>query len=145
MRKVVSILMVFVVLAAARPVFAQQAIDEGYTAKIREFTTESFFATPLVDHLPASSVVPTPEDVLGHIVGAADVLSYPEEIYEYMRAVADASPRVKVFSIGETEEGREMILVVVSDEETIANLDEHKAVMAASAIHESPTRRRQRS
>ncbi len=130
MRKVVSILVMSVVLAWVGPASGQQAVDEDYTAKIREFTTESFFLTPLVDHLPASTVVPTPADILGHIAGAADVLSYPEEIYTYMRAVADASPRVKVFSIGETEEGREMILVVVSDEETIANLDDHKAVMA---------------
>ncbi len=130
MRKVVSILVVSVALAWVGPASGQQAVDEDYTAKIREFTTEPFFMTPLVDHLPASSVVPTPADILGHIAGAADVLSYPEEIYTYMRAVADASQRVKVFSIGETEEGREMILVVVSDEETIANLDDHKAVMA---------------
>ena len=89
--------------AAAR---AQQPVDEAYTADIKRFTTEPFFLTPLVDHLPASSTVPTPLQVLGHIAGAADVLSYPEEIYRYMRAVDEASDRVKVFSIGETEEGR---------------------------------------
>ncbi len=105
---------------------AQQRIDEAYTAKILEFTTEDFFLTPYVDHLPASDTVPTPLDYLGHIAGAADVLSYSHEVYGYMRAVAEASPRVQVFSIGQTEEGREMILVAVSDEETIANLDHYK-------------------
>ena len=106
---------------------AQQAIDEEYTARILEFTTEDFFSTPHVDHLPASETVPTPLDVLGHIAGAADVLSYPEEIYTYMRAVADASPRVQVHTIGRTEEGRELILVLVSSEENLRNLDLHKA------------------
>ena len=106
---------------------AQQAIDEEYTALIREFTTEEFFSTPYVDHLPASETVPTPLDVLGHIVGAADVLSYPAEIYTYMRAVADASPRVQVHTIGRTEEGRELILVIVSSEENLRNLEVHKA------------------
>ncbi|GMR11983.1 MAG: hypothetical protein BMS9Abin29_0169 [Gemmatimonadota bacterium] len=130
MRNVVSILVMSVVFAVAGPASGQQTVDEDYTAKIREFTTEPFFLTPLVDHLPAAAAVPTPADILGHIAGAADVLSYPDEIYTYMRAVADASPRVKVFSIGETEEGREMILVVVSDEETIAELDGHKTTMA---------------
>jgi hypothetical protein len=108
-----------------------QGIDREYTEKIREFTTEPFFSTPYVDYLPASETVPTPLDVLGHIAGAADILSYPEEVYRYLRAVAAASPRVEVFTIGETEEGREMILVVVADEETIANLDQHKAMLAA--------------
>jgi hypothetical protein len=112
---------------------AQQAIDETYTAEIRRFTTEPFFLTPLVDHLPASSTVPTPRAYLGHIAGAPDVLSYPEEIYGYMRAVAAATNRVKVLSIGETEEGREMILVVVADEKTIADLDRYKGMLARLA------------
>ena len=111
-------------------VAAQQPIDEEYTAKILEFTTEDFFMTPHVDHLPASETVPTPLDVLGHIAGAADVLSYPEEVYRYMRAVADASPRVEVHTIGRTEEGRELILVVVSSDENIRNLQTHKADIA---------------
>ncbi len=106
---------------------AQQAQDAAYTAAIREYTTEPFFLTPLIDHLPASSTVPTPKDFLGHVVGQPDVLHYPEEIYGYLRAVDEASDRVKVFSIGQTEEGREMLLVVVADEATIANLDQHKA------------------
>ena len=107
-----------------------QRYDDAYTAKILEYTTEPFFLTPYVDHLPASETVPTPLDVLGHIVGAPDILSYPAEVHQYMRAVAEASPRVKVFSMGETEEGREMILVVISNEDTIERLDEYKAMLA---------------
>ena len=34
--------------------------DAAYTAKIREFTTEPYLSTELVDHLPASATVPTP-------------------------------------------------------------------------------------
>src|SRR5690606_3725791 len=68
---------------------AQQAIDEEYTAQIRQFTTEPFFLTPLVDHLPASATVPSPLKVLGHIAGAAEVLTYPEDVAAYMRTVDD--------------------------------------------------------
>jgi hypothetical protein len=46
--------------------------DEEYTAQIRRFTTEPFFLTPLVDHLPASSTVPTPLQFNGYIAGAAE-------------------------------------------------------------------------
>jgi hypothetical protein len=122
------------ILLAASPLHAQtQANDQEYTAKILEFTTEPFFATPLVDHLPASETVPTPLDVLGYIAGAADVITYPADIYRFMRAVADASPRVQVMGIGETEEGREMILVLVSSEENLAALDRHKGAMTRLA------------
>lgn len=126
-RSALTALLLALLAAAAQ---AQEPVDQAYTADIKRFTTEPFFLTPLVDHLPASSTVPTPLQVLGHIVGAADVLSYPEEIYRYMRAVDEASDRVKVFSIGETEEGREMILVVVADERTIAELDRYKDMLA---------------
>ena len=115
------------------PLAAQQPVDEEYTALIREATTEEFFSTPLVDHLPFSETVPTPLDHLGHIAGAPDVLSYPEEVYSYMRALAAASPRVEVFTIGESEEGREMILVVVGSEESIAELEANKAALRALA------------
>lgn len=119
--------------AAAAPASAQQAIDTAYTALVAEATTEPFFTTPLVDHLPASETAPTPLDFLGHIAGAPDVLSYPDEVHAYMRALADASPRVAVFPMGESEEGREMILVVVGSEASIAGLEANKAALRALA------------
>src|SRR5262244_2354412 len=110
-----------------------QAIDEEYTKKIREYTTETFFLSPLVDYLPASKTVPTPKAVLGDIAGAPTKLPYSKEVYEYMRMLAKASPRVKVFSIGTTEEGREMIAVAVASEEIIKKLEENRARLAKLA------------
>lgn len=109
----------------------RQPLDEEYGALVAEATTEPFFTTPLVDHLPFSETVPTPLDHLGRIAGAPDVLSYPEEVHDYMRALAAASPRVEVFTIGESEEGREIVLVVVGSEESISELDHNKAALRA--------------
>src|SRR5204863_2714982 len=44
-----------------------------------------------------------------------------------------ATPRVKVFSIGKTEEGREMIAVAVASEKLMASLDENRARLAKLA------------
>src|SRR6185295_4711462 len=85
-----------------------QPVDEEYTRKIREYTTEPFFNSPLTHYLPASPSVPTPKSVLGDVAGAPGKLPYAEEVYRYMRLLEKASPRVKVFTIGTTEEGREM-------------------------------------
>ena len=93
-----------------------QPIDEEYTRKIREYTTESFFNSPLTDYLPASPTVPTPKAVLGDVAGAPGKLPYSEEVYRYLRLLEKSSPRVKVFSIGTTEEGREMIAVAIASE-----------------------------
>jgi hypothetical protein len=111
----------------------RQPIDSEYTKKIREYTTEPFFLSPLVDYLPASSTVPTPKAVLGDIAGAKDNLPYSKDVYAYFRMLEKASPRVKVFSIGTTEEGREMIAVAVASESLIANLDNNKARLAELA------------
>jgi len=109
------------------------ANDEGYTKQIREYTTESFFTTNLVDHLPASSTVPTPEKILGHIVGAPDFLTYSKDIYHYYDELAKASPRVKVFRVGKSEEGRDFLLIAVSDEANIAQLDHLREITAKLA------------
>jgi hypothetical protein len=115
------------------PVSAQQKIDEEYTAKIREFSTDKHFLPKWMDNMPYSEDVPTPLDILGHIAGAQDILTYTEDINKYMRALAEASPRVKLFPAGTSEEGRERIFVVVSDENTIKNLDRYKEINAKLA------------
>ena len=104
-----------------------------YTRKIREFTTEPFFSTELVDHLPFNSCVPAPDVFLHHIVGAPDVLDYTKDINAYMRLLASKSPRVKVISIGKSEEGREMLVVFVTDEANMARLDRYREITARLA------------
>src|SRR5438105_8083737 len=121
------------VVAASSSLVAQQTfvrepkvpIDQQYTAKIKEYTTEPFFTSPLVDYLPASKTVPTPKAVLGDIAGAPGRLPYAEEVYQYMRMLEKAAPqRVKVYSIGRTEEGREMIAVAMASDQIMAKLEE---------------------
>jgi hypothetical protein len=125
--------LVLILGLAVVPAIAQQKIHEEYTKKILEFTTDPHFATKYVNYLPYAEGIPTPLEVLGHIAGAKDVLTYSADVYKYMRALAAATPRVKVFDIGKTEEGRDWILVAVADEETIKNLDTYKAINARLA------------
>src|SRR3954467_5775030 len=125
-------------IAASRTgsLIAQQANDAEYTAKIRELTPTDprwKFTTELVDHLPASSTVPTPLKVLGYVPGTIGRLSRTEELNRYFRAVEAASPRVKVFSLGMSEEGREMIIAAIADENTIKRLDDYRSMGARLA------------
>src|SRR5476651_1353772 len=109
-------------------------IDAEYTAKIKEYTTEPFFGSPLVDYLPASKTVPTPKAVIGDIAGAPGKLPYAEEVYQYMRMLEKAAPgRVKVVSIGRTEEGREMIAVAIASDAIMSKLEENRARLAKLA------------
>src|ERR1035438_6012619 len=119
--------------APVAPVAAPPKNDDAYTAKIRQYTPEPFFLTELVDHLPASDTVPTPDKILGHLVGAPNKLTYTKDIDGYMRELEKHSKRVRVFGIGHSEEGRETILVAVSDEANLAKLDYYKEVTARLA------------
>lgn len=121
------------ILFAAEPIDKHREWDAGYSQKIREYTTGPEFMTDLVDHLPASTTVPSPEKFLGYVAGAPDKLTYAEDVYRYMRALEAASPRVKTYSIGKSEEGREMILVVIADEQTIQKLDRYKEITRSLA------------
>ena len=111
----------------------RQTIDEEYTKKIREYTTEPFFTSPLVDYLPASKTVPTPKAVLGDVAGAPGKLPYSAQVHEYMRLLEKASPRAKVYSIGTSEEGREMIAVAIGDEQVMAKYEQNRARLAQLA------------
>ncbi len=111
-----------------------QPIDKEYTESILKNTTEKFFLTELVDHLPASDKVPTPAKVLGYPVGTPEKLTYTKDLYRYYRELEKASPRVKVFVAPERSEmGKEQLLVVVSDEDNINKLARYKEITAKLA------------
>src|SRR5271155_1425252 len=124
--------LIAVLFSATAPLFSQelnstfardpgQPIDQHYTDQIRKYTTDPSFISPLVDYLPASKTVPTPAKVLGDVSGAPDMLPYAEDVYKYFRLLEASSPRVKVFTIGHSEEGREMIAAAIADPKLLAD------------------------
>jgi hypothetical protein len=110
-----------------------QPIDQHYSDQIHKYTTDPSFISPLVDYLPASKTVPTPAKVLGDVSGAPDMLPYAEDVYKYFRLLEASSPRVKVFTIGHSEEGREMIAVAIADAKLLAAAKENDARLAQLA------------
>jgi hypothetical protein len=110
-----------------------QPIDQQYTEAIKKYTTDPSFTSPLVNYLPASKTVPTPAKVLGDVSGAPDMLPYAEEVYKYFRMLEQSSPRVKVFTIGHSEEGREMIAAAIADPELLSGAKENKTRLAQLA------------
>ncbi|HKI21596.1 MAG TPA: M14 family zinc carboxypeptidase, partial [Isosphaeraceae bacterium] len=70
---------------------------------------------------------------LGYVIGTPEKLTYTKDINAYFRALDAASPRVKVWTIGKSEGGREMILAAVSSEENIGRIDRYKQITAKLA------------
>jgi hypothetical protein len=107
--------------------------EAGSIEAIAGFTTEPRYVSPWVAYVPHSDSVPSPSSVLGHVIGAAGELTHSEDIVDYVRRVGAASPRVHVETIGVSEEGRDIVLAVIGDEQGIRELDRLKAANAALA------------
>jgi hypothetical protein len=107
--------------------------EPGSVEAIAAATTDPHFVSPWVSYVPQSRTVPSPEKFLGRIMGAPGELLGTEKTYAYARALAGASPRVRVYTIGRSEEGRDIIMLAIADEVGIRDLDRLKAATAALA------------
>src|SRR5215470_871151 len=116
--------------AAAPAAAAPQKVDEEYTKLIHEYLQDPRITTELVDHMPASDTVPSPLKFLGRIPGKPGELTYAKDIYRYYEELASKSKRAKFWKIGQTEEGRDQVILAIADEATIRDLDKYKDILA---------------
>jgi hypothetical protein len=130
-----ALFLIFAALAPPAPPtgVAPDTAEPGSIEEIATATGDARFLSPWVAYLPASATVPSPRAFLGRIPGAPGELAGTEKAYGYCRALAAASPRVRVFTIGRSEEGREILMMAVADEAGIRDLDQLKAATAALA------------
>jgi hypothetical protein len=119
------------VVAAQSPV-APDVAEPGSVEAIAAATGNPRYLSSWVSYLPKSAAAPSPMAYWGRIPGAPGDLAGTEKAYGYCRALA-ASPRVRVFTIGRSEEGRDILLVSIADEAGIRDLDRIKAATAALA------------
>jgi len=66
--------------------------------------------------------IPSPEDYFGHQMGADRELARWDRIVEYFWEL-DKSPMIRVTELGSSTEGNPFLLVVVTSEENMANLE----------------------
>ena len=117
---------------STRALAQTQKQDEEYGKLIKQMLRDPRISTELVDHLPASDKVPTPLKHFGHIMGAWGILDKSDEMNKYLASIAKAAPgRAKYMTIGKSEEGRDMSVLIVGNEETIRNLEKYKSNLAA--------------
>ena len=128
-----GLLFFFCIAPAFAQVTAPDTPEPGSVEDIAKATTAPQFMSPWVSYLPASSSVPSPRAFLKRIPGAPGELVDSATAYGYARALADASPRVELFTIGRSEEGRDIVLLAIADEKGIQSLEQLKRDTAALA------------
>ncbi len=130
-RRILTLALAFFALPAYPQ--AAPAEDQDFASSIRQWTTRPEFLSPLVDHLPRVANVPAPKDILGYHAGAPGKLTYYADILKYYRALAAASPRVRIIETGKTDEGRECVVIAIASEETIKSLEKYRDALAKLA------------
>src|ERR1700682_1161651 len=139
MKAFLALALLFVESAAVaqQPAAAVDTPEPGTSEAIAAATTDKRFLSLWVSSVPASGRVPSPEKFFGRIMGAPGELANSEKSQAYFRALAEASPRVKVFTIGRSEEDREIQMIAIADEDGIRNLEK---LQAATALLADPRR-----
>jgi hypothetical protein len=84
----------------------------------------------LLVSLGLSAAPPSPNDFLKLDVGADRVLADYRQIASYFHALAAASPRVRVETIGKTTLGQDEIMAIISSEENIRSLEKIRGTAA---------------
>src|SRR6187402_1468119 len=110
-----------------------QKQDESFAKSYKEWLVNAKHGSPLVDHLPVVAGIPTPKDVLGYHIGAPKKLTYYADQLKYYRALAAATPRVQIETIGKSDEDRELLVVWISSDANIKNLKQNRANLAKIA------------
>ena len=72
--------------------------------------------------------VPNPTDVFGFEPGADYKLADYTQLQDYYQQLADASDRVVLMEIGKTTLGRPMLMLAISSEDNIANLEKYRQI-----------------
>jgi len=128
------------VLLALSPAAIAQSPDTSYARQIRELTSDPKFLAPTVSTLPQHATIPSPRTHFRTIIGAPGVMHRTTDIYAYYRKLAETTPRVRVEKVGTSEEGRELLLVIVADETLLADAGKHREGAARLADPRTTTR-----
>ena len=112
----------------------RQQQDPDFAKAYAQWTTEPRYGSPLVDHLPRVAGIPMPKDILGYHIGRPKTLTYYADALKYYRALEKAAPtKVKIETIGKSDENRELVVIWISSEANIRNLQQNRNNLARIA------------
>ena len=80
--------------------------------------------------------ITTPKEALGFNLGDDYMVATYTQLEAYWKKLAAESPRMKLESIGKTEEGREQWMAIISSPENIKNLAKYKEIARKLALAE---------
>ena len=77
---------------------------------------------------PAQDDIPTPEEVIGFEPGTDYKLADNSQLEDYYRELAAASERIELETIGETHQGRDLLMMYISSEDNLEERNRWRAI-----------------
>ncbi len=81
-----------------------------------------------IHSMVAAQIVPSPKSHFGFNIGDNYQLATFTQTEAYLKKIAAVSKKVKLQVIGQTEEGRNQYMLIVSDPSNLANLEKYKTI-----------------
>src|SRR5258708_40301772 len=102
---------------------------------ITAFLAATAISVCLLNAQPANRIT-TPKEALGFNLGDDYMVANYTQLEAYWKKLANESPRMRLESIGKTEEGREQYMAIISSPENIKNLAKYKEISRKLALAE---------
>ncbi|MFO7981625.1 MAG: M14 family metallopeptidase [Candidatus Aminicenantes bacterium] len=99
------------------------------------FFLVSFCFTPIF----SQNHITTPEEQFGHKIGDDYWLATYAQLKEYWEKLAQESDRMTLQIIGQTEEGRDMVMAIITSPENHKNLESYKDISRKLALAQNLT------
>src|SRR4051812_1813309 len=100
----------------------------------------AFFAATAISvcllHAQSAPKITTPKEALGFNLGDDYMVANYTQLEAYWKKLANESPRMRLESIGKTEEGRDQYMAIISSAENIKNLAKYKEISRKLALAE---------
>ncbi len=105
----------------------------------------SLFVVSVLGTPTLAQELTSPESFFGHQIGADYELPDYTDLTAYWETLAAESPRMTLGSIGQTAEGREQLMAIVTSPDNHANLDRYREISARLALADGVTEQQARA
>ena len=107
---------------------------------VRNLLRLSLLFLPLATVAVAQSNVSSPLTFFGHSIGEDYWLANYKQLSDYFAKVDRESDRVRVVSIGKTEEGRDQLMAIISSPANMRKLDRYREIARKMAMGDTANR-----
>ena len=117
---------------------AAKSIMKKYLCKLENITQRSIFIISLICvvliQVPTQAQLLSPEEVLGFQVGTDYKVAGWQTVSDYMRHAAENSDRILLEDLGQTTEGNDFLMLLISAPETLQNLERYQEIQRRIAL-----------